>query len=152
MRSQSMSVAEYPDWLKEHLQYFYDLDEKKLLATCILGESANQSYEGKVAVGCVIRNRVNAPGWWGDTYHRVILSPWQFSCFNEGAPTLRFMRNPRGRAWKDCVIAARAILDHTPDITGGATHYFATYIKKPIWSERMLHTTTIGQHQFYKDT
>ena len=139
----------YPTWLKPHLYEFYDLGELLLLATCIYGEAASESYDGKFAVGCVVRNRVEVPGWWGDSYHRVILSPKQFSCFNLDAPTLSMMKNPKGRAWQDSLKAAREVLDGKPDITGNATHYFADYIKKPEWAKRMVKTCKIGVHEFY---
>ncbi len=142
-------MVTYPRWLRPHLQDFYRMDEKTLLATCLYGEAAGESYQGKFAVGCVIRNRVNAPGWWGDSYTRVILSPFQFSCFNEDAPTLKMMRAPKGNAWLECLKAAEAILTGEADITDGATHYFATYIKVPEWSKRMRQTIQIGPHKFF---
>ncbi len=141
----------YPKWLRPHLRDFFQLDKKNLLAVCLYGEAAGESYIGKFAVGCVIRNRVNAPGWWGDSYHRVVLSPWQFSCFNEGAPTLGMMRKPKGPAWQDCLKAADAILSGEPDVTHGATHYFANYIKPPEWSKRMTKTVVVGPHEFYSE-
>ena len=140
-----------PRWLKPHLKDFFGMDEKLLLAVCMYGEAASESYLGKFAVGCVVRNRVLTPGWWGDSYRRVILAPWQFSCFNEGAPTLKMMRAPKGDAWADCLKAAQAILDGEPDVTAGATHYFAEYIKKPEWANRMVKTAKIGRHEFYNE-
>lgn len=138
-----------PAWVAPHLREFYFQDEKTLLATCMYGEAAGESYEGKFAVGCVIRNRVRTPGWWGDSYHRVILAPKQFSCFNSGAPTLKMMKNPKGKAWADCLKAAEAILSDAADITGGASHYFRPDVVQPAWAKRMKRTVTIGHHEFY---
>ena len=139
----------YPKWLAPHLKEFFLLDEKTLLATCLYGEAAGESRAGKFAVGCVVRNRVLVPGWWGDSYHRVILAPKQFSCFNFGMPTLERMHSPKGRAWVECLSVAEEILLGEPDTTKDATYYFADYIAQPEWAKRMVMTIKIGVHQFY---
>jgi hypothetical protein len=57
------------------------MTDDELMATCIADEAANQPYEGKVAVGRVIRNRM-ALGYESDgTVAGTILKRFQFSGF-----------------------------------------------------------------------
>lgn len=42
------------------------------------------SVEERIAVGCVIRNRVQKPERYGDSYRAVCLARKQFSCWNHG--------------------------------------------------------------------
>ena len=143
----------YPDWLDEWKRVFYDMDELTLLASVIYGEARGEPYLGKVAVGCVVRNRVLQPSWWGDSYHRVILAREQFSCLNEDQKNKaipRILKHKDAKSWKDCQEVAYDIISGaTKDITAGADHYFADHVPKPAWSERMLKTMVIGHHEFY---
>lgn len=144
----------YPKWLGSHLHDFYDLGEPDLLSRCIYGEAAGEPMEGKFAVACVVRNRVLTPGWWGNTYKRVILSPSQFSCFNYDSGLLeKMMMKKPVRSWADCDSAAMdVIVRNLPDITGGATHYFNPDVCDiPPWAHRMVRTCVIGKHHFYNE-
>ena len=49
----------------------YDEADAVLLARLITAEAANQPFEGQVAVGNVVLNRL-ASGYWGDTVKRVV--------------------------------------------------------------------------------
>ena len=51
--------------------------EEKLLAAIIFCEAGNQSYEGQVAVGAVVMNRINSEKF-PDTMEEVIYQPGQF--------------------------------------------------------------------------
>lgn len=53
----------------------------ELAATCIADEAANQPYEGKVAVGCVVMNRARMPYASDGTVMGAILHKWAFSGF-----------------------------------------------------------------------
>jgi len=55
-------------------------------------EARGEPIEGQIAVGNVIRNRVQAdlagddqPDWWGEGWKAVCLKPQQFSCWTRGA-------------------------------------------------------------------
>ena len=52
---------------------FNDDLEQMILARAIFGEARGESKKGKIGVGWGIRNRANNPGWWGNSYHTVIL-------------------------------------------------------------------------------
>ena len=58
-----------------------DLETRTLLAKTIQAEAGGEDYEGKLAVGSVIANRVKDKGY-GNSYENVILAPGQFSAWN----------------------------------------------------------------------
>ena len=55
----------------------------KLLASIIFCEAGNQPYEGQVAVGAVVMNRVEHPSFPNDIAG-VIYQPGAFSCLQDG--------------------------------------------------------------------
>jgi hypothetical protein len=59
------------------------LPDEAILALTLYGEARGEPIEGIIAVGCVIRNRVNdTKKRWPNTYRGVCLQPWQFSALN----------------------------------------------------------------------
>lgn len=64
---------------KKDKPYFDALEDWQLMGLCIEREASGEPYEGRVAVGTVIMERVTHRKWDGDTIHEVILIPWQFS-------------------------------------------------------------------------
>jgi len=107
-----------------------DQDPTVLLALTVLGEARNQSYQGKVAVAQVVRNRMDAKKL---SVADVVLAPWQFSCWNPEDPNKLFLTetiakqagNVQPGLWEECVQAAESALGipREVDPTGGATHY-----------------------------
>jgi len=69
----------------EHRQIFESLTDWQLMGLCIEREASGEPYEGKVAVGTVILERVDHRNWDGKTVREVILKPWQFSWTMEEA-------------------------------------------------------------------
>lgn len=70
-----------------HQQIFEALTDGQLMGLCIEREAGGEPYEGKVAVGTIILNRVDARNWDGKTIKEVILKPWQFSWTMQEAGT-----------------------------------------------------------------
>ena len=60
-----------------------DVDDITLLAAIIYCEAGNQSYEGKLAVGAVVCNRIRS-GAYPSTMHDVIYAPGQFGPASNG--------------------------------------------------------------------
>ncbi len=83
-------------------------DDLKLLATIIYCEAANQPYEGLLAVGSVVLNRVNSSRFAASTVYDVIMSPNQFEPVSSGRFALYYSEN---RATERCYQAAREVLD-----------------------------------------
>jgi len=139
--------------VKAKSQYINPLD-RFLLARIIFAEAAGEPHIGKVAVGCVIRNRVKSSRW-PNTYQEVILQPKQFSGVN--SPLWRkFVQDKRltpiqKKIKLECLeIAEDIITRKQPDITGGANHYYNPKLASPSWAKRMRVTRRIGNHIFLK--
>lgn len=55
-----------------------DASDLAMMAAIIECEAGNQPYEGRIAVGSVIMNRIDDPRF-GNTLRDVLYAPWQFS-------------------------------------------------------------------------
>ena len=122
-----------------------DQENQVPIATIIL-EAQGEPFNGQVAVGEVIRNRVSKR-W--STPRRVCLAPKQFSCWNQTAwfeERLRLV----SKSVHEVAIDAWA-KSATSDLTHGATHYFNPRLAKPSWARKMVKTVTIGSHEFYRE-
>ena len=69
-------------------------------------EAGNQSYEGKLAVGSVVVNRINSPRF-GNTLQAVLYAPSQFSPVASGRFSIVLARG----ANEECTRAAKEVLD-----------------------------------------
>jgi spore germination cell wall hydrolase CwlJ-like protein len=130
------------------------------MAFNIYHEARNESMLGQIAVGQVVMNRV----WdnrFPDTVCEVVteavtykgtkkpvLHKCQFSWYCDGA---KDDVNKDSKAWRysleyaSIVLSGRIVLD----ITEGATHYHATYVR-PSWAKTKTRTTRIDRHIFYR--
>ena len=109
-----------------------------LLARLISAEARGEPYNGQVAVGAVVLNRMKHPSF-PNTMSGVIYQPGAFSCLADGQ-----FNQPVADS---CYRAARDALNGW-DPSGGAIYYFnpATATSKWIWSRPLL--ITIGKHRF----
>ena len=117
-----------------------NISEVQLLARAINGEARGEPYEGQVAVGAVILNRVKHSSF-PNTIAGVIYQPGAFTAVSDGQINL----TPNQTAYN----AARDALNGW-DPCYGAIYYFnpATATNKWIWSRP--HVITIGKHRFCK--
>ena len=116
-----------------------DYDEDLyLLASIIHGEARGEPYEGQVAVGAVVLNRVASPDF-PNTIAEVIFQPGAFDAVEDQ----QFDLTPNETALN----AARDALNGW-DPTNGALYYWnpVTATSRWIWSVPI--TTTIGRHVF----
>lgn len=109
-----------------------------LLARLISAEARGEPYQGQVAVGAVVLNRIDHPSF-PNTLSGVIYQRGAFSCLSDG----QFDQPIADSAYQ----AARDALNGA-DPTGGAIYYFnpATATSKWIWSRPVL--LIIGKHRF----
>ena len=109
-----------------------------LLARLISAEARGEPYNGQVAVGAVVLNRMKHPSF-PNTMSGVIYQPGAFSCMSDGQ-----FNQPVADS---CYRAARDALNGW-DPSGGAIYYFnpATATSKWIWSRPLL--IVIGKHRF----
>ncbi len=110
----------------------------KLLAQMISAEARGEPYEGQVAVGAVILNRIEHPSF-PDTLSGVIYQKGAFTAIDDG----QFWEPIASSAYN----AARDALNGW-DPTGGAIYYYnpAKTSNKFIRSRPVI--TTIGEHLF----
>lgn len=94
-----------------------DADELRLLGALIYCEAGNQSYEGMLAVGAVVMNRVKS-GAYPNTIHSVIYASGQFT----PAMTGKVARVYEGNVPEQCMQAAQAALNGETTV-GDATHF-----------------------------
>ena len=114
----------------------------QLMARAINGEARGEPYEGQVAVGAVILNRVKHSKF-PNSISGVIYQPGAFTAVSDGQ-----INQPI----KEGTTVYKAAQDAKNgwDPTGGCIYYFnpQTATNKWIWSRP--HVKTIGKHRFCK--
>ena len=136
-----------------HADVCLDRYDREIIASCMVLEAAGEGTEGMQAVLNVILNRAK-----GDLscLVPVVTKHGAFSCMSSiwcsdepnYSPLLcRAQNQPESFADAMHLIA---IMEQglLLDITGGATHYHATYIH-PYWADSLRYLATIGNHSFY---
>ena len=88
-----------------------------ILAALIQAEAGNQPYEGKLAVGAVVMNRVRSGGY-PNSIIGVITAPGQFPPATNGTVAAIAARGPSS----SCMQAAQAAVDGQTTV-GGALHF-----------------------------
>ena len=123
-------------------------------------EAKNQSMVGQVATAQVVMNRV-ADSRYPNTVCEVVKQgpkykgsdvpvrhKCQFSWFCDGKsdePKLDSKEWFKAKDYARIVLSGRVALD----VTEGATHYHATYVR-PAWAKTKTRTTRIEKHIFYR--
>ena len=109
-----------------------------LLARLISAEARGEPYEGQVAVGAVVLNRVGHPSF-PNSVAEVIYQPGAFSCLDDG----QFNEPVAESAYR----AARDAMNGW-DPSYGAIYYFnpVTATSKWIWARPLI--VNIGKHRF----
>lgn len=119
----------------------------------IRGEADGEPYEGKVAVGTVIRKRMRFLYASNGTVAGTVLAPLQFSVWNakdspkRGSWANIQMEDPLTaeaiRAWEDSKTytgVGDAVLYHNPKTA-----------PNPPWKNKVRFIVRIGNHDFYED-
>ena len=114
----------------------------QLMARAINGEARGEPYEGQVAVGAVILNRVKSPNF-PNTIAGVIYQSGAFTAVSDGQINVPIAEN--STVYK----AAQDALNGW-DPTNGCLYYFNpdTATSDWIWSREIV--KTIGKHHFCK--
>ena len=125
-----------------------------ILARTIWGEARGEGREGMEAVASVIMNRYRSEAWYSaKTIAGVAMKAYQFSAWNQDDPNYDQMINVTDKDPDFALaleIAREAISGSLDDRTGGATHYYATWINPPTWTQGATETVQIGKHKFFK--
>ena len=114
----------------------------QLMARAINGEARGEPYEGQVAVGAGILNRVKSSQF-PNTIAGVIYEKGAFTAVSDGQINVAIKEG------STVLKAARDAMNGW-DPTGGAIYYFnpSTATNKWIWSRPLI--KTIGKHRFCK--
>ena len=99
-------------------EYTTDADTKLLLAALIHCEARGESYEGQLAVGAVVMNRVRSKAY-PDTIHGVIYASGQFTPAMNGKVNKVY---ESGKINESCIRAAEEALSGVSNI-GDLTHF-----------------------------
>ncbi|VVB84117.1 Cell Wall Hydrolase [uncultured archaeon] len=132
--------------------------ENFLLARMIMGEAEDCIKTEKIGVGYTAINRLKEE--YGSTLKKVILEPFQYSCFNKGIRR-EALKNPLEYDFEefmmDLAIAEGILSGEYKDPTKGATHYYnPKLVKKPHWTRMMKEVGRIkegkrkSKHVFYR--
>ena len=114
----------------------------QLMARAINGEARGEPYEGQVAVGAVILNRVKDSRF-PNSIPGVIYQPGAFTAVSDGQINAAISEG-------STVYKAAQDAMNGWDPTGGCVYYFnpSTATNKWIWSRPLI--KTIGKHRFCK--
>ena len=115
--------------------------EIDLLARLVRAEAQTEPLEGKIAVACVVLNRVESPHF-PDTIKEVIYAPGQFQPVKNGE-----INKP---ADAESIQAVKAALTDQPQLAPGALFFYNPAIATSRWLDTRATTLVIGQHVFKK--
>lgn len=116
-------------------EYTTDADTKLLLAALIQCEAGGESYEGQLAVGAVVMNRVRS-GAYPNSVHGVIYASGQFTPAQNGKVNSVY---ESGRIKESCIRAAEEALSGVSNV-GDLTHFRRNNGREGL---------VIGNHVFY---
>ena len=116
----------------------YSSSDVNLLAKLIYAEARGESYQGQVAVGAVVLNRVKSSSF-PNTISGVIYQKYAFTCVADGQINL----TPNDTAKK----AAKDAMNGW-DPSGGAIYYYNPRVATSSWIFSRQTTVVIGNHVF----
>ena len=116
-------------------EYTTDADTTLLLAALIYCEAGSESYEGKLAVGAVVMNRVRS-GAYPNSIHGVIYASGQFTPAMNGKVNRLY---ESGKISASCIRAAEEALSGVSNV-GDLTHFRRNNGREGL---------VIGNHVFY---
>lgn len=128
------------------------ISDDALAVVTIFQEARGEPWEGKLAVGEVIRNRMRRKYSSDGTATDTVLKPFQFSGWNtqdrNRIPSLRIDTNDLivqecVKAWKES--------EHTTTVKGAVLYYNPEIVtQKPKWVDLSIEVARIGPHVFYE--
>lgn len=148
------------------------VDDTQALALTLFFEGASEPVEGRIAIGCVVRNRVAHPTRYRPTYREVCTQKSQFSCwwkFGGEANFERLMTTAEAvirmdapkftqaefEIYRESMFVAEGIIGgFLRDRVRGAVNYYAPKAmvppgRVPDWAKNRLPAAKIGNHLFF---
>ncbi|OXM82966.1 spore cortex-lytic enzyme [Paenibacillus rigui] len=121
-------------------KYSVNRSELDILAKIIYSEARGEPYEGQVAVGAVVLNRVQS-GQFPDTVQGVVFQPRAFTAVDDG----QYWLTPDRQAY---LAAEDAVKGWDP--TNNSLYYFNPDTATSAWIWSRPQTVKIGRHIFAK--
>lgn len=141
------------------------LDDTQTLGLTLWGEARGEEIEGRIGVGCVVRNRMKDDRW-PDTAKDVCLQKLQFSCWTKAggasnyaalmAIAERVVTDPTrvDAMTKECLWVAEGILSNVVrDRTSGSNHYITRHLwetARPKWLGTSSPNCLIQRQAFFR--
>ena len=148
------------------------LDDMSALSLTLMFEAGGEPIEGQIAVACVIRNRVNHPKRFSDTYRAVCVSRSQFSCWWPWGGQRNYERclavasalksgvvipfaGLELSIFQQCIYVAEGVIGgQIRDRVKGATHYYAPAAMRPAgsvpsWARGLQPAAKVGSQLFF---
>lgn len=116
-------------------------NEIDLLARLVRAEAQTEPFEGKIAVACVVLNRIESKKF-PDTIKEVIYAPGQFQPVKNG--------EINKQADEESIKAVKAALSEQRQLAPGALFFYNPAIETSRWLDSRKTTMIIGQHVFKK--
>lgn len=143
-----------------------------VLALTMYGEARGDSkvdgssVEERLAIGCVIRNRLRIGNRFGVTYQQVCWQRLQFSCWNPNDPNSEVLWSAArsmaaGIRITDPILrethwlASGVAEQYVRDLTNGATHFYSPRSMVPVgrtpdWAMLKTPCARVGSQLFFK--
>lgn len=106
---------------------------KNNIVDAIIGEAEGESYKGKLAVACAIKNRKTLRGVYGVKAPRVVNRKYSSFVFVQAV-----------KAYEESNVKGAC------DFIDGASFWEGTKFKTPYWAKNMVVTATIGNQRFFR--
>jgi spore germination cell wall hydrolase CwlJ-like protein len=145
---------------EDRLTFEY-LGDFRAMSLTIYGEARGEKWEGKLAVGFVIVNRMRL---WKKSTFDVVYAPNQFSCFLSTDPQYKKLlamatEIMKGGTvdWKECDTAAKTAIYGWQESTIGDATFYRVIGTKNKWFDSAVKKGTlikvceIGHHEFHKE-
>ncbi|WP_342043560.1 cell wall hydrolase [Bacillus sp. OTU2372] len=126
---------------KAEITVGYSENELDLLARLVRAEAESEPYQGKVAVACVVLNRV-ASSSFPNSIKEVIYQRGQFQPVRNGE-----INQP---ADEDSIRAVQEAMDEKCDVAAGSLFFYNPATATNRWLDTRATTLVIGHHVFKK--
>lgn len=129
--------------------------DREIVALTVFCEASGEIPETRRAIAHSIFNRVK-DGRFGKTPAAVCLKRYQYSEFlpdaGDNSNLERAASTPgNDPTMLDCLACYDEAFGGSPDISGGATHFFADTIAPPSWTKNATLCCKIGHTLFYRN-
>jgi spore germination cell wall hydrolase CwlJ-like protein len=120
------------------------------MAKNIYYEAGGEPFEGKLAVGQVVINRMNHPSYPG-TVCGVVFQRTEVTCQFSWVCENKSPINRNSRNWQESLDAAHYLLTHglRCDKLNDSVLFFKTRTSPFVWKKYYIKVVTIGNHDFY---